>query len=348
MQELQELNNTNNYHDGGLPRISWSPQYGNSLFRKSIPNHRHQVTDVMVKIIAECNFKFGQLEASGYRKLEVNKEHNQVQNIYAILKLNHSDTSFDDVRDAFHGNDAKYISKQKQIIRNFVNAYRYLICLKDKSEYVIDDILKLNDMLQIEATEYTAIKETNKSDLQEVFSRMVDRENVNPILKACEVFKNCYNHNLFDEFHQETVVCLFLYMLFKVQPNMGNCPLEGIITTLVAYKGADVNELIVAVLEELLEMANSILEEVSSKKQLGDTNTNIIKLLEKMKNEDELSSRGLLDLFGYKDLSTFRKRYLSPALKGGFIKYSLPNKKSSRNQTYSITEAGHNYLASQS
>lgn len=52
--------------------------------------------------------------------------------------------------------------------------------------------------------------------------------------------------------------------------------------------------------------------------------------------------QALLDL---RDRKSFRERYLKPALEGGWIEYTLPNKPNSRLQKYRLTEKGQTLLS---
>ena len=48
---------------------------------------------------------------------------------------------------------------------------------------------------------------------------------------------------------------------------------------------------------------------------------------------------------GLSDRKSFRERYLKPALDGGLIEMTIPDKPNSRLQKYRLTDKGHDWLA---
>ena len=60
---------------------------------------------------------------------------------------------------------------------------------------------------------------------------------------------------------------------------------------------------------------------------------------------DELSSGQLREPLAVKHRPTFRQNYLHPALKPGFIEYTIPGKPNSRLQKRQLTEKGRQSLS---
>ena len=61
----------------------------------------------------------------------------------------------------------------------------------------------------------------------------------------------------------------------------------------------------------------------------------------------EMSREVLQSALGLRDRKSFRERYLRPALDGGLIEMTLPDKPSSRLQKYRLSEKGRQFLADQ-
>ena len=53
-----------------------------------------------------------------------------------------------------------------------------------------------------------------------------------------------------------------------------------------------------------------------------------------------MSRAEIMDLLNLKDRKYLAKKYLKPAIEGGYITLTLPNKPTSKNQKYKRTERG--------
>lgn len=57
--------------------------------------------------------------------------------------------------------------------------------------------------------------------------------------------------------------------------------------------------------------------------------------MENIHSRDELQER-----LGLRDRKSFRKNYIEPAIKDGYIEMTLPDKPTSKNQRYRLTKKG--------
>jgi ATP-dependent DNA helicase RecG len=57
-------------------------------------------------------------------------------------------------------------------------------------------------------------------------------------------------------------------------------------------------------------------------------------------HQDEITRGELMELLELKDRMYFSKEYLAPALQGGFIEMTIPDKPKSKLQKYRLTEKG--------
>jgi len=60
--------------------------------------------------------------------------------------------------------------------------------------------------------------------------------------------------------------------------------------------------------------------------------------------QGEMGREALQDAMGLSDRKSFRERYLKPALKGGMIEMTIPEKPNSRLQKYRLTDKGRQWL----
>ena len=89
---------------------------------------------------------------------------------------------------------------------------------------------------------------------------------------------------------------------------------------------------------EFIEMMMGIifdaLNELNRNDQDSDQDSDQVKALLVCIGKDELSAAQLMERLGLSHRPTFRKNYLRPALDGGLIEMTVPDKPNSRNQRY--------------
>jgi len=61
--------------------------------------------------------------------------------------------------------------------------------------------------------------------------------------------------------------------------------------------------------------------------------------------QSEMGRKALQTALGLIDRKSFRERYLKPALSGGLIEMTIPDKPNSRIQKYRLTDKGRQWLA---
>nr|MDA3951471.1 hypothetical protein [Spirochaeta sp.] len=60
--------------------------------------------------------------------------------------------------------------------------------------------------------------------------------------------------------------------------------------------------------------------------------------------KEEMSRESLQNVMGLSDRKSFRERYLAPALGGGMIEMTIPDKPNSRLQKYRLSDRGRQWL----
>ena len=91
-----------------------------------------------------------------------------------------------------------------------------------------------------------------------------------------------------------------------------------------------------AFIEFILEQINAILDEVGSSITSPGSNISeyVARLLNVMELDTPYTSNEILALLGLKSKEALRKNYLNPAISGGFVIMTEPDKPNSRNQRY--------------
>ena len=86
----------------------------------------------------------------------------------------------------------------------------------------------------------------------------------------------------------------------------------------------------------MLEQIDSVLEQIRLQTSTLDENISeyVKRLLKVMEYDTPYTANRLLELLGLKSKETFRKNYLNPAIKGGLVAMTIPDKPNSRNQRY--------------
>lgn len=70
------------------------------------------------------------------------------------------------------------------------------------------------------------------------------------------------------------------------------------------------------------------------KRSEGQWSECVKRLLDVMEYRVPYTARSIMEALGLKSRETFRKNYLNPAMEGGLVEMTIPDKPNSRNQRY--------------
>jgi hypothetical protein len=107
-------------------------------------------------------------------------------------------------------------------------------------------------------------------------------------------------------------------------------------------------------LDKELDMASDLMKamfSVAGKIPAGtrEVATEVTREVEKLLGSvrGEMTRRELQAVLNLRAEQNFRKKYLTPALRGGYLEMTVPNKPNSRLQKYRLTQKGSAYLKAQ-
>ena len=92
--------------------------------------------------------------------------------------------------------------------------------------------------------------------------------------------------------------------------------------------------------ENFLRVTLPSTESVTQTEQVTEQDTEQVKVLISNMSDERYSSIELMVLVGIRHRPTFLYNYLQPAIEAGLIALSIPDKPTSRNQKYYLTEKG--------
>ena len=86
----------------------------------------------------------------------------------------------------------------------------------------------------------------------------------------------------------------------------------------------------------MLEITDRILNEISagSARAAAGMSDYVKRLLDCMEYDVPYSANKIMEILGLKSKENLRRNYLAPALEAGFIRMTVPDKPTSRNQRY--------------
>ena len=264
------------------------------------------------------------LQGTNYHIPPSDKSNNHAATISAILSLQDPEITIDGVRAALDNKDPQCLSKDLQIIRNAVKAFRFMIDSLNTDEKSIDILLQVNKILTMETTVFFGLSQTNfqrrrQQDLEVIFKAVVENEEVHPYIRAAKVFNEYCDEKFFNEANELTWLFLCLYILFREisNPCLADFNLQDLITAIIKNKSEPLDELLSVMLDEIINISYPVALEIVHKREATrpDTATSQARrLLSVMEIGKTISARVLMTKFKNKHLPTFRKSYIKPAL----------------------------------
>jgi len=294
------------------------------------------------------------LQGANYHILPSDKSNNHAATIRAILSLQYPEITIDRVLAALDNKDPQCLAKDLQIIRNAVKAFRFMIDSLNTGEKSIDVFLQVNKILQLETTVFSGLSKTKfqrlrLQDLEAIFKAVVENEEVHPYMRAATVFKEYSDKKFFNEANELTWLFLCLYILFRdiSNPCLADFDLQNLVSVIIRNKSEPLDGFLSVMLDEIYNVSYPVALEILHKREAAKPDTvtsQAQRLLSAMTDGNPMSSRELMVKLKLTDISSFRKRYLTPAVKSALVERSLPDHPSSPVQTYILTEKGREFL----
>ncbi|NLM16163.1 MAG: Fic family protein [Candidatus Riflebacteria bacterium] len=320
----------------------------------------YTISNQMLKQVSAISEKAGMIAT--YNAFEARphlRRNNRIRSIHSSLKIEANSLSLSEVRDVINGHLVLGDQKEIQEVKNAYAAYEKIPEINPLS---ISDLKKTHKIMTYMTVEESGI--FRKGDVG-VFSGdkcifvAPPPEQVDPLMQDLFSWMN----HCEDKIHPLIMAAVFHYEFVFIHPFAdGNGRMARLWHTAILYRWRKLFEFIPlesqierfqqnyydaiaechtngnsnVFIEFILEMLEQILDEVIIRiaKTNAGTSEYVKRLLEIMEYDVPYTSNDLLNLLGLKSKETLRKNYLNPAIELGFIRMTLPDKPSSRNQRY--------------
>ena len=318
------------------------------------------VTNRMLALVAEIAEKAGR--ASGVRAFDAKprlRRNNRIRSIHSSLAIEANSLSLDEVRGVI---DGRLVIGPEQEIQEVKNAYRAYDLLGEFDPYSLDDLKRLHGvMTHLTVEESGRFRSRNEGvfDGDRCIFMAPPPQRVPELMRALFGWMKAARGEvhaliLSSVFHYEFV---FIHpfadgngriarlwqtaLLSAWNPLFSYLPLESRVhefqedyyAAIAACHAAGNSD---AFIEFMLDKINRALD--GALKQLEESDAYlplpVQRLLGAMEYDVPHTARQLMDRLGLKSRDNFRKLYLAPALESGLIAMGVPDKPTSRNQTY--------------
>jgi len=311
-----------------------------------------RITPEMLNNFSAIGTAFGYLQGAGNCVPPDEKANNHIENIHALLVLRHPHITQEQVRAAYFDEDLMCIGRELAKVRNFVKAYRFAILSLSTTESLIDDFLKINEILKLDATAYSEIKCALNPSQKEIIgnlSGLLNDKKFHRYIQSAALYKKYSKEKFFAEFNEESWIFLSLLILFKGEHALSDFPLKNLIESMVKNRTGQFEVLLLSMLDELYEISYPLAIEIFNKRQAVTDqikSKQVRKLLSVMEEGKAVSAKELMSKLQFEDASSFRKNYMTPAVKSRFIEKCLPQS-TSPNQAYILTSKGVEFMQKQ-
>lgn len=319
-----------------------------------------EITNIMLERISSIMKKIGKLD--NYRnlnKMPVLRRNNRIKSIHSSLAIEANSLSFQQVKDIIDGKLVIGTQNEIQEVKNAYNAYKKI---KDINPYSMEDLKKIHGILTFllieEAGEFRkgeegvfdgdkcifiAPKPAMVNELMKsLFHWMKEnRSKIHPLILSSVFHYEFLFIHPFSDGNGRTARLWQNILLSKWEEIFEYVPIE---TEIKKYQ-EDYYRVIhecnqkgsaTKFIEFMLKMIDGTLEKlvISTSNQANYISVYVNRLLDIMEEGAAMTTSQLMKQLGLKSRASFRKHYLLPAIENGLIKMTLPEKPTSKNQTY--------------
>lgn len=319
-----------------------------------------EINNIMLERISSIMKKIGKLD--NYRnlnKMPVLRRNNRIKSIHSSLAIEANSLSFQQVKDIIDGKLVIGTQNEIQEVKNAYNAYKKI---KDINPYSMEDLKKIHGILTFllieEAGEFRkgeegvfdgdkcifiAPKPAMVNELMKsLFHWMKEnRSKIHPLILSSVFHYEFLFIHPFSDGNGRTARLWQNILLSKWEEIFEYVPIE---TEIKKYQ-EDYYRVIhecnqkwsaTKFIEFMLKMIDETLEKlvISTSNQANYISVYVNRLLDIMEEGAAMTTSQLMQQLGLKSRASFRKHYLLPAIENGLIKMTLPEKPTSKNQTY--------------
>ena len=319
------------------------------------------ITNIMLDRISSIMKKIGKLDNyKDLNKMPVLRRNNRIKSIHSSLAIEANSLSINQVKDII---DGKVVIGPKNEIQEVQNAYNAYLKMNEVNPFSIKDLKKIHGILT-----YLILEDSGnfRNGGEGVFDENGNCIFVCPPPEQVDILMN----QLFnwmktkkDEIHPLILSSIFHYefvfihpfkdgngrtarlwqnvILLNWEPLFEYVPIESEIKKYQedyykviqkCNKKGDSTEFIEFMLKMIDEVLDGII--IGVNKQINHISTYVRKILEVMEPGVNYTTSELMKLLNLKSRISFRENYLIPAIENGFVKMTLPNSPTSKNQAY--------------
>lgn len=323
----------------------------------------YTISNKMLSLVSEISDKVSRLTYNGSLEARPHlRKNNKIRSIHSSLAIEANSLSLGQVKDVI--NNKVVLGEQKEIqeVKNAYEAYEMLSVI---NPFNISNLKKLHSVmtkyLVDESGEFRKGEEGVFSGdrcifmappaslvpelMEQLFSFMNEQRNeVHPLIMSAVFHYEFVFIHPFSDGNGRMARLWHTALLYNWKPIFEYIPIESQIEKFQqdyyeaiakCHISGDSNFFIEFMLEQIDKVLDELLEQVKSVDV--DYSAYTKKLVDVMKYDVAYTAKELMELLDLKSRSSFRENYLIPAIKGGFVEMTLPDKPNSRNQRYILT-----------
>lgn len=320
-----------------------------------------EITNEMLDRVSSIMKNIGKLDNyKDLNKMPLLRRNNRIKSIHSSLSIEANTLSFNQVRDIIDGKTVLGPQNEVQEVKNAYEAYKII---GELDPYSIKDLKKAHGLIMYLLVDESGIFRKGNEGVFDESGNCIHvcppPEQINILIeKLFEWMKKSKDEKhpliLSSIFHYEFVFIhpfsdgngrtarlwqnviltkwesVFEYIpietqIKKYQSNyykvINDCNLKGNATSFIEFMLKMIDETII----ELIE---------STSVQISRANLYVTKLLDIMEYGVPMTTSEMMEKLELKSRISFRENYLKPALEDGFVKMTIPDKPTSKNQMY--------------
>lgn len=320
----------------------------------------YNISNKMLSLVSEISDKVSRLTYNGSLEARPHlRKNNKIRSIHSSLAIEANSLSLGQVKDVINNKMVLGEQKEIQAVKNTYEAYEMLSVI---NPFDLSDLKKLHSVmtkyLVDESGEFRKGEEGVFSGdrcifmapparlvpelMEQLFSFMNEqRKEVHPLIMSAVFHYEFVFIHPFSDGNGRMARLWHTALLYNWKPIFEYIPIESQIEKFQedyyeaiakCHINGDSNFFIEFMLEQIDKVLDELLEQVKSVDV--DYSAYTKKLVDVMKYDIAYTAKELMELLDLKSRSSFRENYLLPAIKGGFVEMTLPDKPNSRNQRY--------------
>ena len=320
----------------------------------------YEITNTILDLIASIMKKIGKLENyKDLNKMPILRRNNRIHSIHSSLAIEENSLSFKEVKDIIDGKTVIGDQKEIQEVKNAYNAYKIM---KEVNPYSLKDLKKIHGIITFLTVKDSGNFRTHNEGvfdgdkcihvcpkpemvnnlMEQLFTWMKEnKDKIHPLILSSVFHYEFVFIHPFSDGNGRTVRLWQNILLANWEDIFEYVPIESQIKEYQEEYYSVINECNIkgdatSFIEFMLKMIDEVLDNLIESTSIltNHISTYVKKLLDVMEEGTNMSAKELMAKLGLKSRKSFRDNYLNPAIENGLIKLSIPDKPTSKNQTY--------------